>query len=55
MSLFWTIDSAFRFVGVLAQGDVVRADVEQLLDAMASQEAMGYRKLFDALEGDTSM
>jgi hypothetical protein len=55
MPLHWTIDSEFQFLSVIARGDVVRLDVEGLLDAMASQGAMSYRKLFDGLDGTTDM
>ncbi|MDP1751580.1 MAG: hypothetical protein Q8L22_19190 [Reyranella sp.] len=55
MPLHWTIDPEFRFVSVVAKGDVSRLEVEQLLDEMASREAMAYRKLFDGWDGDTAM
>lgn len=55
MPLHWTIDSEFHFVSVVAKGDVSRPEVEQLLDEMASREAMTYRKLFDGWDGDTAM
>lgn len=55
MPLHWTIDSEFRFVSVVAKGDVSRPEVERLLDEMASRGAMTYRKLFDGWDGDTAM
>lgn len=55
MPLHWTIDSEVRFVSVIAQGNVSRLEVERLLDEMAAREAMTYRKLFDGLDGDTTM
>lgn len=55
MPLHWTIHSEFRFISVIARGEVVRPEVEELLDAMASARAMSYRKLFDALDGETDM
>jgi len=55
MSLYWSIHSEHRLVSVVAEGDVTRSDVEELLDAMASQNAMSYRKLFDGTKGTTIM
>ena len=55
MPLHWTIDSESRFVSVVAKGDVSRPEVEQLLDEMMSRGAMTFRKLFDGLDGDTTM
>lgn len=55
MPLHWTIDPQLRFVSIIAQGDVARSEVDELLDAMASRGAMTYRKLFDGYNGDTAM
>ena len=55
MSLTWTIDHDNQLMTCVAIGDVGRADVDALLDAMDSQGAMPYRKLFEASRGDTSI
>jgi hypothetical protein len=55
MPLHWTINSELGFISVVATGDVTRPEVEELLDAMVSREAMEYRRLFDGTEGTTTM
>ena len=55
MPLHWSIDSEHDLVSVAAEGDVTRSDVEELLEAMASRDAMKYRKLFDGTNGTTTM
>lgn len=55
MSLHWTIDAETRLVVIVADGDVVRGEMETLLDDLAAREALTYRKLFDGSRGDTSM
>lgn len=55
MSLHWTIDSRDRLVVAVADGDVTRAEMEHYLRVLDGANAMGYRKLFDASNGDTSM
>lgn len=55
MPLHWSIDPEYELVNVIAEGDVIRSEVIELLDAMASREAMAYRKLFDGTNGSTSM
>ncbi len=55
MSLNWTIDTEARLIAAVADGDVTRCDIENLLDTMAASGAMTYRKLFDGSRGDTKM
>jgi hypothetical protein len=55
MSLDWTIDAEARLVVIVADGDFSRADMETLLDDLASSGAMAYRKLFDGSRSNTSM
>lgn len=55
MSLHWTIDSRDHLVVAVADGDVTRAEIEHYLHVLDGANAMGYRKLFDASNGDTSM
>ncbi|WP_395707844.1 hypothetical protein [Reyranella sp.] len=55
MTLRWTIDHDKKRVLAIAEGDVTRAQLEAYLDAMASERALAYPKLFDGLGGDTSM
>ncbi|MDP1841683.1 MAG: hypothetical protein Q8N31_22220 [Reyranella sp.] len=55
MPLHWSIDPEYELVSVTAEGDVIRSEVMELLDAMASRDAMAYRKLFDGTNGSTAM
>ncbi|MCA0250341.1 MAG: hypothetical protein LCH93_27320 [Proteobacteria bacterium] len=55
MSLHWTIDSRDHLVVAVADGDVTRAEMEHYLRVLDGAHAMGYRKLFDASNSDTSM
>lgn len=40
---------------MVAEGDVTRAEVDHMLDAMQAGGALSYRRLFDGSQGDTSM
>jgi hypothetical protein len=53
--LAWKIDPADGLVVVVAKGDVTRVEVERYLDAIVEGLALGFRKIFDVHEGDTSM
>lgn len=55
MSLTWTVDHDNQMMTSVAIGDVTRADVDAMLDAMDSEGAMPYRKLFEASRGDTAI
>lgn len=55
MPLHWTIDSRDHLVVATADGDVTREEIEHYLHILDGANAMGYRKLFDASNGDTSM
>ncbi|MGQ0583088.1 MAG: hypothetical protein ACT4O6_14215 [Reyranella sp.] len=55
MPLHWFIDPEHALISVTAEGDVIRSEVTELLDAMDSQGAMAYRKLFDGTHGSTTM
>jgi hypothetical protein len=55
MALHWTIDRQNRQMTALAAGEVTRAEVEGFLDAIMANQALGYRKLFDASGAGTSM
>jgi hypothetical protein len=47
MPIHFTIDHAKRFVDARAEGVVDLKDVETFADAVVSQDALPYRKLFD--------
>jgi hypothetical protein len=51
MAIYWFIDSARQLMIVTAEGEVTPSDVEAMLDAVVGARAMGYRKIFDALQG----
>ena len=55
MTLRWTVDHDRKRVLAIAEGDVTRAQFDAYLDAMASEDALTYPKLFDGTAGDTSM
>lgn len=55
MPLHWTIHSQQRFFEIICDGLVEAGEVNQMLDALAGSGALGYRKLFDASRGETSM
>lgn len=55
MPLHWTIDPEQRLITVVAEGEVVGAEFEALLDAIEAADAHAYRKLFDGAHGDTRM
>lgn len=55
MPIQWTIDHARKRVVAVAEGDVTRGEFDEYLDAMDRENALAYCKLFNGLDGDTSM
>lgn len=55
MSLDWTLDTEKRLMVAVATGNVTRLQVDAYLDAIIANDALSYRKVFDASQGDTSM
>jgi hypothetical protein len=55
MPLTWTIDHENTIMTIVAEGDVTRADLDAMLDAMIAGDALRYRRFFEASRGDTSM
>ena len=55
MPLYWTIDSKAKLVTAVAEGDGTRAEFEAYLDMIDQAGLHAYRKLFDGMNGDTSM
>lgn len=55
MALRWNIESREKLVVVVADGNVELEEAERMLDALVRSGAMGYRKLFDGLLGETRM
>src|SRR5260221_10214791 len=55
MPLVWTVDIQNQLMVAVATGDVTRPEVVNYLDAIVENGALGYRKVFDASQGDTSM
>jgi hypothetical protein len=55
MAVKWTIDSENRMMHAVAEGDVTRREVDDLLDAMQAAGTLAYRKLFDAAKADIKM
>lgn len=55
MPLHWIIDSKTRLLTAVAEGDVTRPEFEAYLDTIDQADLHAYRKLFNGLQGDTSM
>jgi hypothetical protein len=55
MPLHWNINHGKHLMVVAAEGSVAREEVDQMLDEMVAEGALGYRKLFDGTHGDTAM
>ena len=55
MPLAWKVDPADGLVVAVGKGDVTRVEVERYLDSIVEGLALGFRKIFDVHEGDTSM
>lgn len=51
MGLHWFIDSRKRLIVITAEGPVTRAEIDEMLDAVAGAKALGYGKLIDARAG----
>jgi hypothetical protein len=48
MPLHWTIQSEFKLATVVAEGDVVRSDIEAYLSMVVAADISAWRKLIDA-------
>jgi hypothetical protein len=48
MPMRWEILHAERFVHIVAEGSLTRAELEAHFDDLVVQDALGYAKLFDA-------
>lgn len=48
MPLHWTLQSKLRLVTVLAEGDVVRGEIEAYLDMVRAAKVSEWRKLIDS-------
>lgn len=55
MSLVWTIDTENCLMVAVAEGWVTRPEVEDYFDAIIANQALTYRKVFDASKGGTLM
>lgn len=55
MPLHWDIDHTNKFMVVVAEGMVTRQEADRMLDALIAERALGYRRLFDGTQGDTTM
>jgi SpoIIAA-like len=55
MPLTWTIDHETKMAITVAIGDITRADMETMLNAMEEAGAAPYRKLFEASRGVNAM
>ena len=52
MPIEFTIDHEKRFVHARVLGVIALKDIEDFTDAVAGQDALTYRKLFDGTQGD---
>jgi hypothetical protein len=55
MALHWHVESREKLFVVVADGNVEMEEAERMLDAVVCSGAMGYRKLFDGMLGETRM
>ena len=55
MPLYWRIDSQEHLVTVVAEGDVAPAEINACLDMLDDTGFHSWRKLFDAVNGYSSM
>ena len=55
MPLHWIIDSRAELVTTVAEGKIVRADVDAYIDAVVGAGALGYRKLYDGVGATVEM
>ena len=55
MPLHWTIDPERKLVTVRADGPVTRVDADAYLDAVETDGAISYRKLYDGSAGELGM
>jgi hypothetical protein len=55
MPLQWSINSGEQLIDITAKGNVTRADVDGLLDAVVGAKALGYRKIVDCTAGILAM
>src|SRR5262245_9491800 len=55
MPVHWHIDSLRQLFVATAEGDVTRAEVDDMLNALEGAAATGYCKLFDATQATTRM
>lgn len=55
MPLYWTIDSREHLVTIVAEGDVVPAEINTYLDMLDDTGFHSWRKLFNGVNGYSSM
>lgn len=55
MPVHWEIDSRTRLITVVAEGEVTRAEADSFLDVLETGDLVSDRKLFDGMQGTTSM
>lgn len=55
MPVYWKIDSEAQLFDVQCEGAVGLADLQRMLDAAATSDALRYRKLFDAQSADLDL
>lgn len=48
MPLHWTVESLFKMITVVADGDVGRGDLQTYFEMVSGANIVGWRKLFDA-------
>ncbi len=55
MPLYWRIDSQEHLVTVVAEGDVLPAEINAYLDMLDATGFHSWRKLFNGVDGHSSM
>ncbi len=55
MAVHWTINSEARLFEATCTGMVESDEIHRMLDVLVGSNALGYRKLFDGSQADTTM
>jgi hypothetical protein len=55
MPVSWTVDSKKKLMRILGTGNISHAELVPLIDAVVREGALGYRKLVDVSQANTTM
>ena len=55
MAVRWTFDDRKKLMTIVGEGDITRADIDLVFDALVEHGALGYRKLVDLRQTSPAM